>query len=183
MAQAKEITANPTVKAVLEYLNTKSSSSVPTGAICFFATTAIPTGWLLCNGSQVSRTEYAALFAAIGTKFGEGDGSTTFTLPNLDDRFIEGTTDTAKVGQYLEAGLPNITGEIKMHAVSNAGLLYDDVPDIGAFFKSGRTNVVPNGANAVGAHLGFDASRVSKIYGSSSIVQPQSLMLLPCIKI
>lgn len=78
---------------------------------------------------------------------------------------------------------PNITGEIKMHAVSNAGLLYDDVPDIGAFFKSGRTNVVPNGANAVGAHLGFDASRVSKIYGSSSIVQPQSLMLLPCIKI
>ena len=110
MAQAKAITANPTVKAVLEYLNTKSSSSVPTGAICFFATTAIPTGWLLCNGSQVSRTEYAALFAAIGTKFGAGDGSTTFTLPNLDDRFIEGTTDTAKVGQYLEAGLPNISG-------------------------------------------------------------------------
>lgn len=61
MAQAKAITANPTVKAVLEYLNTKSSSSVPTGAICFFATTAIPTGWLLCNGSNVSRTEYAAL--------------------------------------------------------------------------------------------------------------------------
>ena len=78
---------------------------------------------------------------------------------------------------------PNITGEIKMHAVSNAGLLYADVPDIGAFFKSGRTNVVPNGANAVGAHLGFDASLANGLYGSSTTVQPQSFMLLGCIKV
>lgn len=100
-------TANATVRAVLDYLNQKSSSSVPTGAICFFATTAIPTGWLLCNGSNVSRTTYAALFAAIGTKFGTGNGSSTFTLPNLDERFIEGTTTTSDVGKKLEAGLPN----------------------------------------------------------------------------
>ena len=70
-----------------------------------------------------------------------------------------------------------------MHAVSNAGLLYDDVPDIGAFFKSGRTNVVPNGANAVGAHLGFDASRSDTVYGYSTTVQPSSFLLIPCIKI
>lgn len=174
MAQAKAITANPTVKAVLEYLNTKSSSSVPTGAICFFATTAIPTGWLLCNGSQVSRTEYAALFAAIGTKFGEGDGSTTFTLPNLDERFIEGTTDTAKVGQYLEAGLPNITGEIDI-----AGDMYYKA---GAFASSDQGVYGSDNNNRDGAHARFSAADSNGIYGTSTIVQPPALMLLPAIK-
>ena len=179
MAQAKAITANPTVKAVLEYLNTKSSSSVPTGAICFFATTAIPTGWLLCNGSQVSRTEYAALFAAIGTKFGEGDGSTTFTLPNLDDRFIEGTTDTAKVGQYLEAGLPNITGRygrIQTRVVGGEvqeGALYKESPIQDSFSGGSNWDIV---------YLGIDASRSSGIYGTSTGVQPPSVQTLPCIK-
>lgn len=174
MAQAKAITANPTVKAVLEYLNTKSSSSVPTGAICFFATTAIPTGWLLCNGSQVSRTEYAALFAAIGTKFGEGDGSTTFTLPNLDDRFIEGTTDTAKVGQYLEAGLPNITGEPGTRTESHhSGAFVSGSSMARAYFIEGNSVSLTS----------FDASFASSVYGISETVQPRAVHLLPCVRI
>ena len=86
--------------------------AIPTGMLLPFAGTVVPEGFLLCNGANVSRTDYANLFAAIGTKWGEGDGSTTFTLPNFNDRFIEGTTDTEKVGQYLEAGAPNITGYI-----------------------------------------------------------------------
>ena len=179
MAQAKAITANPTVKAVLEYLNTKSSSSVPTGAICFFATTAIPTGWLLCNGSNVSRTEYAALFAAIGTKFGAGDGKTTFTLPNLDERFIEGTTDTAKVGQYLEAGLPNITGTAQGDEFPTTELVQLD----GAFYKIGTFGDTETGGGHGSASIGFDASLVSNVYGGSSTVQPPSVALLACIKI
>ena len=177
MAQAKAITANPTVKAVLEYLNTKSSSSVPTGAICFFATTAIPTGWLLCNGSQVSRTEYAALFAAIGTKFGEGDGSTTFTLPNLDDRFIEGTTDTAKVGQYLEAGLPNITGE-----TDTTGTTCFRNP-VGAFYNTLTTLITANANERSGVDINFNAQLSSSIFGGSETVQPSCLRALACIKI
>lgn len=180
MAQAKAITANPTVKAVLEYLNTKSSSSVPTGAICFFATTAIPTGWLLCNGSQVSRTEYAALFAAIGTKFGEGDGSTTFTLPNLDDRFIEGTTDTAKVGQYLEAGLPNITGKVADFNNRSIG-----INPSGAFYKSGTVSGAPGewGGSGTRYSIEMDASQSSAFYGQGQTVQPATLLGLPCIKV
>ena len=81
--------------------------AIPTGMLLPFAGTEVPEGFLLCNGANVSRTDYANLFAAIGTKWGEGDGSTTFTLPNFNDRFIEGTTDTEKVGQYLEAGATN----------------------------------------------------------------------------
>ena len=55
----------------------------PPGAIIDFGGASAPTGWLLCDGSAVSRTTYSALFAAIGTKWGVGDGSTTFNLPYL----------------------------------------------------------------------------------------------------
>lgn len=63
---------------------------VPTGVIFPYAGSAAPTGWLLCDGTAVSRTTYAALFAVIGTTFGAGDGSTTFNVPNMGDRVIAG---------------------------------------------------------------------------------------------
>jgi microcystin-dependent protein len=58
----------------------------PSGLISAYAGATAPTGWLLCDGSAVSRTTYAALFAAIGTTYGSGDGSTTFNVPNLKGR-------------------------------------------------------------------------------------------------
>jgi microcystin-dependent protein len=58
----------------------------PTGGIIMWGTGTAPTGWLLCTGGAVNRTTYAALFAVIGTQFGVGDGSTTFNLPNYQDR-------------------------------------------------------------------------------------------------
>lgn len=58
-------------------------SSVPSGAIMDFAMSTPPDGWLECNGAAISRTTYANLFAAIGTTWGAGDGSTTFNVPNL----------------------------------------------------------------------------------------------------
>lgn len=56
---------------------------MPTGSMTMFAGASAPTGWLLCDGSPVSRTTYASLFAIIATTFGEGDGSTTFNLPDM----------------------------------------------------------------------------------------------------
>ena len=56
------------------------------GVIQMFAGSTPPAGWLLCDGSAVSRTDYATLFAAIGTTWGVGDGSTTFNLPDLRGR-------------------------------------------------------------------------------------------------
>jgi microcystin-dependent protein len=64
---------------------------VPSGGIMAFAMNSAPSGWLAANGSAVSRTLYAALFAAIGTTYGAGDGSTTFTLPNLQGIFVRGS--------------------------------------------------------------------------------------------
>ena len=71
------------VKAVL-------GTVVPTGAYLPFAGTAIPTGFLECNGAEVSRTTFSALFAAISTNWGSGDGSTTFNLPDLRGVFPRG---------------------------------------------------------------------------------------------
>lgn len=74
-------------------------NSVITGAIQMWPIAAAPTGYLLCTGSAVSRTTYAALFAVIGTTFGSGDGSTTFNLPNYADRFPIGVgTIAASIG-------------------------------------------------------------------------------------
>jgi microcystin-dependent protein len=61
-----------------------------TGTILDFAGAAAPTGWLLCYGQAVSRTTYAPLFAAIGTTYGAGDGSTTFNLPDCRGRVHAG---------------------------------------------------------------------------------------------
>jgi microcystin-dependent protein len=64
---------------------------VPPGAVMPFAMNVAPSGWLEANGSAVSRTTYAALFAAIGTLYGAGDGSTTFALPDLRGYFVRGS--------------------------------------------------------------------------------------------
>lgn len=65
-------------------------SSVPTGVVTPFAGSTAPAGYLLCDGSAVSRTTYADLFAVIGTTYGAGNGSTTFAVPDLRSRFIAG---------------------------------------------------------------------------------------------
>lgn len=60
------------------------------GEITAWAGSSAPDGWLICDGSAVRRTQFAALFAVIGTTYGSGDGSTTFNLPNLKGRVAVG---------------------------------------------------------------------------------------------
>lgn len=68
-------------------------SIIPAGTIAPFGGGTVPEGWLLCDGSTVSRASYDGLFAAIGTVHGEGDGSTTFHVPDLRGRFLRGSDD------------------------------------------------------------------------------------------
>ena len=154
-------------------------ASIPTGMIAFFHASTPPDGWLPCNGQKVSRTTYANLFAVIGTKYGAGDGSTTFNLPNLHHRFLEGTTTTSEVGSSVQAGLPNITGEVKGSAGQSFAY---GLSTSGAFYKGSSAHGVldhSSGSNAIA----IDASRSSSIYSSSSTVQPPAIRFLPCIKI
>jgi microcystin-dependent protein len=70
---------------------------IPPGMISAFGGAVAPTGYLLCDGSAVSRTTYAALFSVIGTNYGAGDGSSTFNLPDLRGQFLRGVDGSAGV--------------------------------------------------------------------------------------
>lgn len=146
----------------------------PVGSIGYF--NDIPDGWLLCNGAAVSRTTYSKLFNIIGTRYGAGDGSTTFNLPNLDGRFLESTTDVSKLGQYVEAGLPDITGYAD-------GIMVGESHSCGGvirFSNSGTAGYGPTYGATV--RLSYDAAWSNGIYSASQTVQPSGLRLMPCIK-
>lgn len=153
------------------------------GSVTWYAGAGTPENYLLCDGSAVSRTNYADLFAVIGTTYGAGDGSTTFNLPLLtDNRFIEGSNIP---GTQHEAGLPNITGKevtdstFGLYATGTRimeGLVAQKKGSAGIISSSIKTS-----SNAA-REITYDASRCSSIYGSSTTVQPQSLTLRPLIK-
>jgi len=71
---------------------------LPVGMIVPQATTVVPNGWLLCDGREVSRATYPQLFAALGTTYGNGDGSTSFNLPDYRGRFLLGKSSTRSIG-------------------------------------------------------------------------------------
>ena len=84
---------------------------VPVGVVVPFAGSTSPAGWLLCFGQAVSRTTYAGLFATISTTYGSGDGSTTFTLPDLRGRVVAGEDDMGgTAASRLTAAGSGITG-------------------------------------------------------------------------
>lgn len=149
---------------------------VPTGSVIPFAGETPPEGFLLCNGQEVSRITYARLFNVIKEKFGAGDGVTTFQVPNLVEKFIEGTE--SNVGQTLDAGLPNIKGELGSMLTDSGGNF------LGAFYNNGK----PRTRGWVGSeydeirNIGFDASRSSAVYGKSNTVQPPAVKMLFIIK-
>jgi len=77
----------------------------PTGSVIPFAGSSAPSGWFFCNGQEVNRGTNSALFSVIGETFGAGDGSTTFALPDLRDRFALGAnsigaSDAARIGNF-----------------------------------------------------------------------------------
>ena len=159
------------------FISWMKTSLLPIGSYIQFAGSQAPAGFLVCNGGEISRTTYSALFAVIGTTYGSGDGSTTFNLPNLTDRFLQGSTTS---GTVKNAGLPNITGEVYIGDTDQADATHTNgCLTISSFTHSGfyRQNTVLTGNN-----IAMDASGSNSIYGNSSTVQPPALTCLICIK-
>lgn len=155
-----------------------------TGMVSPFAGKVAPEGWLICDGSALSRTTYASLFAVIGTSYGEGDGSTTFNIPNLVDYVIRGTTENGSdIGTYTDGRLPNITGTAKWNLMGVSG----DGSYTGALDKKGNLGSRHTyvAGTPVSGSDGFeiDASKSSTICTNGATdVRPKSISMCYIIK-
>lgn len=152
-------------------------SGTPVGAVFHFAAATPPAGFLECDGSEISRSAYAALFAAIGTTYGAGDGSTTFALPDLRDDFIRGARTTSRpVGTREDYAIENITGQF---GLDDRGANGDGVNRLSGAFYSDSTSGTGASGSEVGVIVKFDASKVVK---TSTETRPRNVALLACIK-
>lgn len=152
-------------------------SAIPSGVAFPYAGKTVPSGFMACNGGTISRTTYAKLFAAIGTAWGAGDGSTTFKLPDWRNRTVMGANTASEVGTYLESGAPNITGYI-----TGGGQSYTTQYG-GAFYEYGGSTDTADSGHSTVPVVGFDASRSNPIYGAAEIVQPPAGKALWIIKV
>lgn len=123
-----------------------AASLTPVGSVIPYAGLNAPPRWLFCFGQNVSRATYAALFAAISTTYGAGDGATTFTLPDLRGRVVAGQDDMGGAsanrltGQSggLDGDMLGAAGGAEAHVLSEAQLApHDHLVDMGAPINTG----------------------------------------------
>ena len=136
---------------------------VPPGAIMAFARSTPPEGWLECKGQAVSRTTYAALFAAIGTTFGAGDGSTTFNVPDLRGEFIRGWDH----GRGVDAG--RAFGSAQADALRSHNHTYTRPAYSSSWGPGGGKGWVETAADVTGSTGGTET-------------RPRNIALMYCIK-
>lgn len=126
----------------------------PVGTLAMWLTATPPTGWLILDGSAVSRTTYALLFALWGTTFGVGDGSTTFNLPDLRQRFPLG-----KAASGTGATLGGTGGTIDhVHAVDVPSTTSGVEGEAGAEVVEASPTITPNVARYHHTHATNPAS-------------------------
>jgi microcystin-dependent protein len=94
-------------------------SVIPAGSVAPFSGSVVPDGWLLCDGSAASRTTYSNLFAALGTAHGQGNGSTTFNLPDYRGQFLRGRVNISTVTGSGTAGSNQAT--FTAHGINRTG--------------------------------------------------------------
>lgn len=156
---------------------------VPAGMVAHFPTTAPPEGWLRCNGADVSRTTYAALFSVIGTTFGSASGS-TFRLPDLRGEFIRGWDDgrgvdpsralgSSQRGTLVGGYDDNDSGDNLSFLINKGANGYDGDMPSASNYPPGVGKYTPSVTNAGNANVG---------YGGFSITRPRNIALLACIK-
>lgn len=148
-------------------------TAVPAGSVFWFAADTPPTGYLECDGSAVSRTAYADLFAVTGTTFGVGDGSTTFNLPDLRGEFIRGWDNSRGVdsGRAFGSAQSDAVVDHKHKMGTIAAAAGSDALRGPANYGTG-TAQLSSGA--------FDTAGSSTIGGAET--RPRNIALLPCIK-
>lgn len=140
---------------------------VPAGAVNYFAMSSAPTGYLKANGAAISRSTYSVLFAAIGTTFGVGDGSTTFNVPDLRGEFPRGWDDSRGVDSGR--GFGSAQGQdLQPHTHTMRNTASDNL-NAGSFVKSISYITTSGTASDTGSAGGTET-------------RPRNVALLACIK-
>jgi microcystin-dependent protein len=164
---------------------------IPTATIVPWSTSSVPTGFLECDGAAVSRSTYSALFTAVGTTYGAGDGSSTFNVPNLQDNVAMGKSGTKALastgGANTVAVTPagNVGGSTANASLSTAQLASHSHTVDGGLFPGGtnRANAVSNttalnhqvSSSSVGSGTGHSHNMSATFTGTAanpSVLQP-----------
>lgn len=141
-------------------------SNIPPGQIAFFAQNFAPTGWLKANGAAVSRVTYAALFSNISTQWGEGNGTTTFTLPDLRGEFPRFWDD----GRGIDSG--RAFGSFQA----------DELKSHRHTYYSGTGESTTHSARPANAQNYANYQALLTEYSGGSETRPRNVSLLGCIK-
>lgn len=154
-------------------------ADAPIGAILAFGGATAPAGWMICNGAAVSRTTYAALFAAIGTAFGAGDGSTTFNIPDLREATTKGAGETGQtVGAHVKSGGlavgEFIDDRVEKHTHFKTRAIYASSGVYEAISENGSTD--PTNDNQYNTGRSGDTTEV-KAVGVNYIIKAQQVAL------
>ena len=175
---------------------------VPAGTVIHVAMSNAPDGYLAANGSAVSRQTYARLFAAIGTTFGGGDGSTTFNLPDLRGEFIRGWDNGRGVDSERQLGSWQAPTALRTEMGptwpddqgKSIGLWYSSVDNQGLSIKDSLV-VDPKTPNGISVKYNSNSAEDNSLYANSIdfssanafkswiTIRPRNIALLACIKI
>lgn len=151
----------------------ENATHPPVGSLAFGPVSTMP-GFLLCDGQAVSRATYSALFSAIGTNFGNGDGSTTFNVPDYRGCFLRGLGGDSAANMHTKQpmGAPDIEGTARIGGVGSWPIYIDPVS--GALYATQSTNFMSRGENQGPGPtgLGLQASRSNSVYGSANEIRP-----------
>lgn len=160
-------------------LGDKYFSNAPIGVIQAFSGQTAPHGYLLADGTSYKVADYPDLYAVIGNTYG-GD-TENFNVPNLVDKFIQGSTTS---GTEKEAGLPNIAGETRY--LSGNCVWANEASGAFEGYSADHSKQISNVAvskeQSNAYYFIFDASRSNPIYGNSDTVQPPALTMVYIIK-
>ena len=164
--------------------NLTGIQGVNTGIIVPWSDSSIPSGFLECDGSNVSRTTYADLFAVVGTTYGSGDGSTTFTLPDLQGACCQNSSPTkthgSSGGAATVASSGNVSASLAPHTLSTPEIAAHTHTVVGGGGVSGNSpgqqNIGTPSASASGSTGGGGAHThtvTANFTGSAkSVLQP-----------
>ena len=171
----------------------------PVGTIISYSTSNVPDGYLKCEGQEVSRTEYAALFEKIGTTYGAGDGSTTFNVPDLRGEFLRGTGTNSHINSASGAreGSGSSVGIHQAATVSGVNFyfssktsynLYTNKDKFGNIFPLNADSTVPSTypqvgqANANSISVGLSINMAGTNVPTLPTFRPTNTSVLFCIK-